>query len=60
MSTALEKLDERSRAILKRRWMTEDKATLHELADEYGISAERVRQVESNAINKLKGLMASA
>ena len=45
---------------LKRRWMTEDKATLHELADEYGISAERVRQVESNAISKLKGLMASA
>jgi RNA polymerase sigma-32 factor len=33
---------------------------LHELADEYGISAERVRQVESNAINKLKGLMAAA
>jgi RNA polymerase sigma-32 factor len=45
---------------LKRRWMTEDKATLHELADEYGISAERVRQVESNAINKLKGLMVPA
>jgi RNA polymerase sigma-32 factor len=60
LSLALEKLDERSRSILKRRWMTDDKATLHELADEYGISAERVRQVESNAINKLKGLMASA
>jgi len=60
LSIALEKLDERSRRILKRRWMTEDKATLHELADEYGISAERVRQVESNAINKLKGLMAAA
>jgi RNA polymerase sigma-32 factor len=59
LSVALEKLDERSRSILKRRWMTEDKATLHELADEYGISAERVRQVESNAINKLKGLMAA-
>ena len=57
---ALEKLDERSRSILKRRWMTDNKATLHELADEYGISAERVRQVESNAINKLKGLMAAA
>jgi RNA polymerase sigma-32 factor len=56
----MEKLDERSRNILKRRWMTEDKATLHELADEYGISAERVRQVESNAINKLKGLMVPA
>jgi RNA polymerase sigma-32 factor len=60
LSMALEKLDERSRSILKRRWMTDDKATLHELADEYGISAERVRQVESNAINKLKGLMAAA
>jgi RNA polymerase sigma-32 factor len=60
LSIALEKLDDRSRDILKRRWMTDDKATLHELADEYGISAERVRQVESNAINKLKGLMAPA
>ena len=39
--------------------MTDDKATLHELADEYGISAERVRR-ETNAINKLKGLMAAA
>jgi RNA polymerase sigma-32 factor len=60
LTMALEKLDERSRSILKRRWMAEEKATLHELADEYGISAERVRQVESNAINKLKGLMAAA
>jgi RNA polymerase sigma-32 factor len=60
LSIALEKLDERSRSILKRRWMTDDKATLHELADEYGISAERVRQVESNAISKLKGLMVAA
>ena len=58
LGVALEKLDERSRNILKRRWMTDDKATLHELADEYGISAERVRQVETNAISKLKGLMA--
>jgi RNA polymerase sigma-32 factor len=60
LSLAMEKLDERSRSILKRRWMTDDKATLHELADEYGISAERVRQVESNAISKLKLLMAGA
>jgi RNA polymerase sigma-32 factor len=60
LELALEKLDERSRSILKRRWMTENKATLHELADEFGISAERVRQVESNAISKLKGLMAAA
>ncbi|MDE2348496.1 MAG: RNA polymerase sigma factor RpoH [Gammaproteobacteria bacterium] len=58
LNFAIGKLDERSRNILRRRWMTEDKATLHELADEYGISAERVRQVEVNAINKLKGLMA--
>jgi RNA polymerase sigma-32 factor len=60
LNLALEKLDERSRNILKRRWMTDDKATLHELADEYGISAERVRQVETNAISKLKGLMSAA
>ena len=60
LNIALEKLDERSRNILKRRWMTDDKATLHELADEYGISAERVRQVETNAISKLKGLMVAA
>jgi RNA polymerase sigma-32 factor len=60
LSIALEKLDERSRNILKRRWMTDDKATLHELAAEYGISAERVRQVETNAIGKLKGLMTAA
>jgi RNA polymerase sigma-32 factor len=60
LSVALGRLDERSRNILKRRWMTNDKATLHELADEYGISAERVRQVEVNAINKLKVLMAPA
>jgi RNA polymerase sigma-32 factor len=60
LTIALEKLDERSRSILKRRWMTDNKATLHELADEYGISAERVRQVETNAISKLKGMMAPA
>ncbi len=58
LNFAIGQLDERSRNILRRRWMSEDKATLHELADEYGISAERVRQVEVNAINKLKGLMA--
>ncbi len=60
LSVALNKLDDRSRSILKRRWMTDDKATLHELADEYGISAERVRQVETNAIAKLKGMMVAA
>ncbi len=60
LSAALSRLDERSRNILKRRWMSDEKATLHELADEYGISAERVRQVEVNAINKLKGIMVTA
>jgi RNA polymerase sigma-32 factor len=58
LGAAMLKLDDRSRSILKRRWMTEDKATLHELAAEYNVSAERVRQIEANAIKKLKGLMA--
>jgi len=56
---ALDQLDDRSRDILQRRWMTEDKATLHELADKYGVSAERIRQIESNALGKLRGLMAA-
>ncbi len=51
---ALEGLDERSRDILQRRWLLDDKATLHELADEYGVSAERIRQLEKNALKKLK------
>jgi RNA polymerase sigma-32 factor len=59
LAGALETLDERSRTILKRRWMTDDKATLHELADELGVSAERIRQIETNAIGKLKKLMAA-
>jgi RNA polymerase sigma-32 factor len=57
---ALERLDKRSRDILQRRWIGEDKATLHELADEYGVSAERIRQIESNALTKLRGMMAPA
>jgi len=60
LAGAIEQLDARSRNILKRRWMTDNKATLHELAAEYGVSAERIRQVEENAIRKLRGLMASA
>ena len=56
---ALETLDERSRDILQRRWLSDDKATLHELADEYGVSAERIRQLEKNAMNKVKGIMAA-
>jgi RNA polymerase sigma-32 factor len=57
---ALDRLDARSREIVQRRWMSEDKATLHELADKYGVSAERIRQIESSAIGKLRGLMAAA
>jgi RNA polymerase sigma-32 factor len=57
LSVAMERLDDRSRAILKRRWMSNDKATLHELAAEYGVSAERIRQIEAVAINRLRGLL---
>jgi RNA polymerase sigma-32 factor len=57
VSTALATLDERSRAILQRRWMADEKATLHELADEYGVSAERIRQIEASAIKKLRRLV---
>ncbi|HEX6997544.1 MAG TPA: RNA polymerase sigma factor RpoH [Gammaproteobacteria bacterium] len=60
LGEALEKLDQRSRDILVRRWLAERKATLHELAAEYGVSAERIRQIEANAINKLKAQMAAA
>jgi len=58
MVAALETLDDRSRHIIESRWLSDDKLTLHELADEYGISAERVRQVEANAIKKLRSAMA--
>jgi RNA polymerase sigma-32 factor len=57
LSVAMERLDDRSRAILKRRWMSNDKATLHELAAEFGVSAERIRQIEAVAINRLRGLL---
>jgi RNA polymerase sigma-32 factor len=60
LGAALEGLDARSRDIVQRRWMSEDKATLHELADKYGVSAERIRQIESSALGKLRGLMAAA
>ncbi|MGH8320516.1 MAG: RNA polymerase sigma factor RpoH [Gammaproteobacteria bacterium] len=55
---ALVKLDDRSRHIMQRRWLDEQKATLQELADHYGVSAERIRQIENNAIKKLGVLMA--
>jgi RNA polymerase sigma-32 factor len=57
LNTALDDLDERSRDILQRRWLQEEKPTLHELAAEYGVSAERIRQIESSALKKLRGQM---
>ncbi len=57
LQAALVTLDDRSREILAARWLTDDKATLHELAARYGISAERIRQLEKNAIGKLKKTM---
>ncbi|AOV18140.1 RNA polymerase factor sigma-32 [Acidihalobacter aeolianus] len=57
LHSAMADLDARSQDILRRRWLTEPKATLHELAEEYNVSAERIRQLESNALRKLKGAM---
>ena len=54
LAAALKNLDGRSREIVQRRWLSEKKATLRELADQFGISAERVRQLEQNALKKLK------
>jgi RNA polymerase sigma-32 factor len=51
---ALSGLDERSKTILKARWLSEKKQTLHELAEQYGVSAERIRQIEKNAMNKMR------
>ena len=56
---AMEQLDDRSRNILQRRWLDDDKSTLHELAAEYNISAERIRQLEKNAMEKIKVAMSS-
>ena len=54
LTQALSALDSRSRDIVARRWLAEPKATLHELAEEYGVSAERIRQLENNAMKKLR------
>jgi len=51
---AMADLDDRSKDILNSRWLSDEKSTLHDLADKYGISAERVRQLEKNAMNKIK------
>ena len=54
MMSSLNNLDDRSRTIIQRRWLDDDKATLHELAEQYQVSAERIRQLESNALKKLR------
>ncbi|MCB1985214.1 MAG: RNA polymerase sigma factor RpoH [Burkholderiales bacterium] len=61
LQQSLESLDERSRHIIEARWLREkDTATLHELADELGVSAERVRQIEAKAIQKIRHVMTSS
>jgi len=61
LKTALASLDQRSRRIIEARWLREkDPATLHELAAEFKVSAERIRQVEAKAMQKMKGLLAAA
>jgi len=58
LEKALGNLDARSRRIIEARWLAEkDSATLHDLADEFGVSAERIRQIESKALEKMKGAM---
>ena len=60
LSDSLQQLDDRSKDILMSRWLDdENKATLHELADKYGVSAERIRQLEKNAMKKLKASFAA-
>jgi RNA polymerase sigma-32 factor len=54
---AVSRLDARSRRIIESRWLADDKLTLHDLADEFGVSAERVRQIEAQALKKLRGFM---
>ncbi len=54
IATALTSLDARSRTIVQRRWLAEDKPTLHELAKEYGVSAERIRQIEKKALGEMR------
>jgi RNA polymerase sigma-32 factor len=61
LKQALANLDARSRRIIERRWLAEgEAATLHELAEEYGVSAERIRQIEAKAMQRMKGMLAHA
>lgn len=54
---AMEELDPRSKEILVDRWLEEQKLTLHELADKYGVSAERIRQIEKAAMEKVRSFI---
>jgi len=54
---AMGELDDRSRDIITSRWLSDEKATLHDLAAKYSVSAERIRQLEKNAMNKVRGAM---
>lgn len=58
LHSAIADLDDRSKDILQRRWLSDEKATLHELAAEYNVSAERIRQIEKRAMQKMKGQLA--
>lgn len=60
LNNALQGLDKRSQDIVSNRWLTEKKMTLHQLAERYNVSAERIRQLEKNAMNKLKGAVSIA
>ncbi len=61
LEKALETLDARSRRIIEARWLNDkESATLHDLASEFGVSAERIRQIEAKALSKMKGVMAAA
>jgi RNA polymerase sigma-32 factor len=58
LAAAVEQLDARSREVIRARWLAEDKRTLQDLADQYGVSAERIRQIESAALTKLRTALA--
>jgi len=59
LAYAMDTLDDRSREIVQSRWLDESKATLHELADRFGVSAERIRQLEQNAIKKMRAAISA-
>lgn len=60
LMSAFTNLDERAQMILQQRWLNDDKATLHDLSAKLGVSAERIRQLEKNALNKLRDVLAES